>query len=300
MAEKHAAPAGKHAGQNRPASRGVPVIALVVACVVTLALGVFAGHYLLGGSGVGASTLSLNGRTTLSADELDSVVATYVFDGQEYDVTAREVLEEVQGGSSIPANEDGTYTVPSASDVLVYAQNKIILEDAESRGITVTDQEVDEFLAQTYGTSDLAAIAESFGVEEDVIRSMTRDSLIVSKLQSTLSDVEVPAEPTQPTEPEDGNEDAATSEYAEYVIDLLGDEWDSEANDWARTDGEYYDTLSGYEISNDSATYAAASAAYSIAQQNYSDAVEQVNTEYVNYMRTLLSRASIQIGSLAS
>ena len=99
--------------------------------------------------------------------------------------------------------------------------------------------------------------------------------------------------------PEEGAEDEPTADYAQYVIDLLGDEWDSDANDWARTDGTYYATLSGYEISNDAATYAAASAAYSVASSAYQDVTTQVQEEWSAYTDSLLSRATIQLGSLA-
>ena len=97
----------------------------------------------------------------------------------------------------------------------------------------------------------------------------------------------------------EGAEDEPTAEYAQYVIGLLGDEWDADANDWARTDGTYYATLSGYEISNDAATYAAASAAYSVASSVYEEAYNQVSEELFAYTDALLSKATIQIGSLA-
>ena len=138
MAEKNASTGGKHSSGKGAPSRGVPIPVMVVSCCATLAIGVVAGHFLLGG---GSGSISLNGVTSLSAGQLDNVVATYDYEGATHNVTAREVLEEVQGSSDIAANEDGTYDVPSASDVLVYAQNQIILADADARGITVTDED---------------------------------------------------------------------------------------------------------------------------------------------------------------
>lgn len=274
--------------------RELPTAAWVVIAVVALAIGVAAGHFLLGGAG----TISLNGRTTLSAGELDSTVATYTVDGRTVSVTAREVLEESSGDAELAANEDGTYDVPSASDVLTYAQNQIILADADARGLTATDDEVDEFVSTNLGT-DLATLATSWGIDEDAARSVVADAVTMRKLQDEVATTELPEQPTAPSEPAEGAEDEPTAEYAQYVIGLLGDEWDADANDWARTDGTYYATLSGYEISNDAATYAAASAAYSVASSAYQQAYNQVSEELSAYTDALLSKATIQIGSLA-
>ena len=281
--------------EKRAGLAALPVAGWVVICVALLIVGVLAGHFLLGGT----SGVSLNGRTALSAGELDSTIATYTFDGKTTNVTAREVLEEVQGSTTIPANEDGTYNVPSASDVLSYAQNEILLADAEARGLSVSDEEISEYASSSLGTDDLASIAEQAGMDEQAVKDVLRENLLANKLQQAVTTVTLPEQPSAPEEPADGEEDTATEEYASYVIALLGDEWDSEANDWARTDGTYYATLSGYEISNDAATYAAASAAYSVASSAYQDATTQIKEEWSAYTDSLLSRATIQLGSLA-
>ncbi len=281
--------------EKRAGLAALPVAGWVVICVALLIVGVLAGHFLLGGT----SGVSLNGRTALSAGELDSTIATYTFDGKTTNVTAREVLEEVQGSTAVPANDDGTYNVPSASDVLSYVQNEILLADAEARGLSVSDEEISEYASSSLGTDDLAAIAEQAGMDEQAVKDVLRENLLASKLQQAVATVTLPEQPTAPEEPADGEEDTATEEYASYVIALLGDEWDSEANDWARTDGTYYATLSGYEISNDAATYAAASAAYSVASSAYQDATTQISEEWAAYTDSLLSRATVQLGSLA-
>lgn len=284
----------KNVEKNAALRLELPTAAWVVIAVAALAIGVAAGHFLLGGVG----TVSLSGRTTLSAGELDSTIATYTVNGTTTPITAREVLEEASGSSSLTANEDGTYDVPSASSVLTYAQNQIILADAEARGLSATDEEIDEFVSTSLG-SDLSTLASSWGITEDEARSIVADAVTMRKLQDEVATVELPEQPTPPTEPAEGAEDTPTAEYAQYVISLLGDEWDSDANTWARTDGTYYATLSGYEISNDAATYAAASAAYSVASSVYEEAYAQVSEELGAYTDGLLSRATIQIGSLA-
>ena len=273
--------------------RALPTAAWVAIAAAALVVGVLAGHFLLGGAG----SVSLGGRTTLSAGELDSTIATYTVDGRTVGVTAREVLVEASGSSEISANEDGTYDVPSASTVLTYVQNQLILADAAARGLTATDEQIDEFVTGSMG-SDLATLAQSWGISEDEARAVVSDAVTMRNLQDEISTVELPEQPVAPAEPDEGAEDTPTAEYAQYVIGLLGDEWDSDANTWARTDGTYYATLSGYDISNDAATYAAASAAYSVATSVYQEAYATVSEELGAYTDSLLSRASIQIGSL--
>lgn len=288
--DKSLATGAERDGDDR---RALPTAAWVAIAAAALVVGVLAGHFLLGGAG----SVSLGGRTTLSAGELDSTIATYTVDGRTVGVTAREVLVEASGSSEISANEDGTYDVPSASTVLTYVQNQLILADAEARGLTATDEQIDEFVTGSMG-SDLATLAQSWGITEDEARAVVSDAVTMRNLQDEVSTVELPEQPVAPAEPDEGAEDTPTAEYAQYVIGLLGDEWDSDANTWARTDGTYYATLSGYDISNDSATYAAASAAYSVATSVYQEAYATVSEELGAYTDSLLSRASIQIGSL--
>ncbi|WP_346696706.1 hypothetical protein [Thermophilibacter mediterraneus] len=268
----------------------------VAVCVIALVAGVALGHFGLGG----ASTIALEGKTSLSSNELDSTIATYTFDGVTTNVTAREVI--TSGGSELDTalNDDGSYSVPAAANVLVYAQNEIILQDAERRGITASDDELSSYAEQTLGSSDIASIAESYGMDEESVRAMLEQRVLVEKLRDAVCETELPDQPSAPTEPEEGAEDTPTAEYASYIIALLGDEWDSETGTWARTDGSYYATLSSYEITADSATYAAAEAAYNIASSLYSEAYSQVSDEWQTYTRNLLSGATIQIGSLVA
>lgn len=294
--EKNDGPAGAEPESDRSEGgvRALPATAWIAIAVAALVVGVLIGRFLLGGTG----TISLAGRTTLSASELDSTIATYTTGGRTVPVTAREVLEDANGTTEITANEDGTYDVPSASTVLTYVQNQIILDDAASRGITASDEEIDEFVTSSFGT-DLATLASSWGISEDAARSMVADTVVMRKLQDQIVGTELPEVPAAPTEPTEGEEDTPTADYAQYVIGLLGDEWDADANDWARTDGTYYATLSGYDISNEAATYAAATAAYSVASSVYQEAYNEISAQLGAYTDNLLSNATIQLGSLA-
>ena len=293
-------PANDEPAEPEPVAehRTLPIPVWVAICVAALVVGVLGGYFLLGGAGAGS--VSLDGRTTLSAGELDSTIATYTYNGQRQNVTARDVLTAGGGEVEAAVNDDGTYSVPTASEILVYAQNMIILADAEDRGITATEEEVSDYAEQMMGSADLATIAELYGIDEQAVYDTFEQSVVVSKLRDAVCETELPAQPTEPAEPEEGAEDTPTADYASYIIALLGDEWDSEAGTWARTDGDYYATLSTYEITNDAATYAAAEAAYNVAYSAYSDASTKLTEEWTTYTGNLLSHATIQIGTLAA
>lgn len=286
----------KQADAPEKASRGISATVCVLIAVVALAVGVALGHFFMGGSG---SSISLNGRTTLSESELDSAIATYTFDGTSHKITARDVL--TFGGTELAANEDGTYSVPGAQSILNYAQTQIMLDDAAKRGITATDDDINEFIASSYGSDvDLETFASGMGMTEDAAREMLEYYVVISKLGEDVVSGQIPDMPVEPTAPEEGEEETPTAEYAEYIIGLVGDEWDADANTWASSDGDYYATLSSYEISNDSATYAAASAAYSVAYTKYQEAYNAAAEEQNAYTTDLFSRADIQIGTLLS
>lgn len=283
----------KVAGAKKPASTvGLPVF---IACVAAAAIvGVLCGHFLLGGG----SGFSLGGTTQLTADQLDTVIAEYTYDGKTEKVTARQVIAQ-NGSVESSANSDGSYNVPAATDVVSYARNQIVLSAADAQGITVSDDDVDAYANSMFGTTDYSTIASQYNIDEDTAKQTIKQSAVMSKLRDSVVTTTLPEQPTAPTAPADGAEDAPSADYAQYIIGLAGDEWDADNNTWKSSDGDYAKTLASYEITNDSATYAAAQAAYYVAQSKYSTASSQMSSEWTAYCNGLLSNASIQIGSLA-
>ena len=284
--------------------RGLGTPAWVAICVVVLVVGVLCGHPLLGGAGSGASAgVALSGKTTLSEQELDSTIATYTYNGQTTGITAREVIEQNWSGvEEPPANEDGTYNVPTANDVVTYAQNAVVLADAAAQGITVADDEVSAFAEQMFGTSDYATIASNCGIDEEIAKATIADSATMSKLRDSVVSTPLPDAPTAPTEPEEGAEDTPTAATMRATSSRRSSATSGTPRraPRARQDGDYYATLSSYEITNDSAAYAAAEAAYQVASNNYSEVATQVSEEWVAYTRNLLSNATVQVGSLVA
>lgn len=278
-------------------AQGSNLLATIITGIVCLAIGVVLGKFVLSGH----NTADPLNKVTLSESELDTVVATYTYGGEKHQVTARDVIEDA---SSLEAelNEDGTYALPTADNVLAYARNKIIIGEAESRGITVTDEDISAYAMEMLGTDDFAAIASTYGLSEDVAKRMLGESAMMKALRDQIladtSTVEMPANP--PAEPEDGNHDATSKEYADYVIALLGDEWDAENNTWARTDGQYYATLQTYPISNEEASYEAAQQAYYVAYMAYANATSNSSQAWTDFVNGLLGSASIEIATLCA
>ncbi|WP_322155923.1 hypothetical protein [Paratractidigestivibacter sp.] len=281
------------AGDEKPtAQQTVKLPVFIGVAVAALVIGLVVGAFAFG-----AKSVSLGGKTVLTSDQIDTVVATYSYNGKSYQITARDVLTQ-SGTLESVANDDGTYDVPAATDIVTYARTAAVVTAAENMGITASDDEVSSYAEEKFGSSDFSTIASTYSVDEDVAKEMIMDSCVMSKLRDEKVDVDLPDQPVAPTEPAEDATDTPTAEYASYIIGLAGDEWDSANNTWARTDGDYYAALSTYDITNDSATYAAAQAAYYVAYSDYSTAYSESTTAWSEYCNSILSNVSLSLGGL--
>ena len=266
-----------------------------VGAVVLFALGIVIGRFLLGGGG---ATGSLNGRTTLSEGELNTPIASYTYNGQTKEVTAREVIENTSGLDAAKQS-DGTYAVPAADKIIGYVRNALVVAEAQSQGISVSDQEVSDYMQTNFKTTDVSQVASAYKLSEDVAKKLINDAVIMKKYRDKVLTTKLPDAPQAPTAPEDGNSETTSQEYAQYIIGLAGDEWDATNNTWASQDGDYYKQLSAYSISKDSASYAAAQTAYQVAMSKYSAAASKASQEWSQKINEILGKASIAVYSLA-
>lgn len=269
-------------------------VGIAFACLV---VGVLCGHFLLG-SGLGAAG-GISGKITISEGELDRTVGSFTYKGQTTSVSARDVINSSSSLNSAKT-EDGSYRLPAADGVLSVARTKILLMDAESKGIQVSDEDVSAYAKQTLGSDDYSTIASGYGMDADAVKELLRQSAIMGKLREQVVSTQLPTSPKAPTAPAAGNETTATAEYARYIIALAGDEWDSSKNGWASTDSPYATALANYTVSNDSATYEAAQAAYYVAYQKYATAQSEVSTQWSNYVNGLFCNASVNVSSLVA
>lgn len=270
-----------------------PWLRLALVAVLALLVGFGAGFLVFRGL-----PGQVAGKTVLSEQELTAEVASYTYKGATHKVTAKEVLEN-SGTLESAKTEDGNYTIPAPTVVVSYIQNKIMLSVAAERGVTVSDDELNEFASKTFGTSDFAALASSYQVSEDTVKSALRDSAVMNKFRDMIVGEQLPAMPSAPNAPETGKEEEPDTQYAEYIATLAGDEWDAEKHTWKRTDGEYYKALSTYEIT-DKATYAAAQVAYNLASSKYSETYTSISKKWTTTTREIFSQSSVYLATLVS
>ena len=203
-----------HACKHKKTMIATFVVAVVIAAVV----GFFIGNGGFGGKGVGSATLT--------EDQLDSTVASYSYNGKKSDITAREAIESQYSLDTVK-DSDGNYTAPSADVILSYVRNQILLDAAEDEGITVSSKEMKQYAEDSIGTSDYKTRATQYGVSTDQAKQIVRQSATLQKLYKKQGGASSARMPTAPTEPADGNEETASKDYADYIINLAGDEWDS-------------------------------------------------------------------------
>lgn len=289
-----------------PAKQGLGQNAWIAIACAALVLGLLVGRFLLGGSGAAAAA-SLAGKTSVTEAELDKPIATVTYGGRTEDISIRDAILQ---GSSLEAvvDAEGNYQLPSADAAIAVARNLIIEREAENRGITVDDEALAKYAEQMLGSSDFASIAASYGMEEQAVIDLLRTSAITSQLHDDVVGTVTAVMPQAPTYPETAEgqeiseEDMTTpkAEYAEYIINLVGDEWDAKTGTWASTEGTYAVALAGYEITPEGATLEAAQAAYYVAYQLYAQSASAGSVQWNEFVNGLLSNADIHIYTLVS
>lgn len=249
--------------------------------------------YFLGSGGFGSKGVS---APVFAESELDATVATWKFKGASHKISAREAIESQYSLDSVK-DEDGNYPAPSADAVLSYVRNRILLEEASKQGIELSDEDLSSSAEASLGTSDFSAIADQYGVSEDQAKQIVCEQGTIQKLYQSVMD-DAPAMPKAPAEPESGDENEAKAEYAAYIIDLAGKEWDAEAGTWAKLDGAYATALAGEEITPESATYAQAQKAYAVAYQQYMLESQGANAKWTSYVNELFGEADVELFGL--
>ena len=262
-----------------------------------LAIGLCLGRFVLGGGIGGAGASSISGVTAVSEDHLDDVFATYFHNGQKGELTVRQVMDLV-GGTESMKNEEGNYTLPTAEYAISVARNVILLKEAESRGIKVTDEDMAAYAKKNFSTDDFDALSTNYGIDVDTVKKIIKEDCILNALREEVMGEELPEQPEAPTAPEEGKEAEANKDYADYIIKLAGDEWNAKKGKWADKDGDYATALKDAEFSADGATYEAATSAYYVAYQKFSEKQSELNTKWMDYSNELMSNASVEVNTL--
>lgn len=280
---------GEEDGPEPPARTVSAKVVVAVAAVLVVVAAI--GGYFFGSGGFGAKG---PGSASVAEGQLDAPVARYTYGGATKTLTVREVIEG-QYSLETAQDEDGNYSVPTADTTLADVRNRILLDEAASRGIEPDDDEIAEYAESTIGTSDYSEMSEQYGLSEEQAKTVVRDQLTLKMLYDEVVGEVSAAAPEAPDEPADGDASAASKEYADYIIALAGDEWDAEKGTWASEDGAFATALSGQDFSADSATYEQALTAYYTAYQKYSGVAAEANSAWREFCNTLFASADITL-----
>lgn len=232
------------------------------------------------------------GKYELSDSDLSTIVARYTYDGKTHDVTANEVL--VANGGAV-ANTDGSYSLPSAEEIVAYIRQQILSSELDKKGISVSDDETDAYATEAFGSSDYASLASGYNVTEDFLRSYMKTQARVQKAYQQISGTSDQTAPDMPTLQDGDDESTVRPEYAAYIIALAGDEWDSTSGTWKSSDGEYASALASYDVTADGASYQAAKAAYDVAYQDYVNAVSSGQSKWTDFTNSIYANTSFAV-----
>lgn len=281
----------KAAGKKSPfskeihASLGKIVVGGVIVAVAASGITAIATR----GSSVSGNAI---GKYELSDADLSTVVARYTYEGKTHDVTANEVLA-ANGGAV--ANTDGSYSLPSAEEIVAYIRQEILSSELDKKGISVSDDETDAYAEEAFGSSDYASLASSYNVTEDFLRSYMKTQARVQKAYQQISGTSDQTAPDMPTLQDGDDESSVRPEYAAYIIALAGDEWDSASGTWKSLDGEYASALASYDVTADGASYQAAKAAYDVAYQDYVNAVSSGQSKWTDFTNSIYASTSFAV-----
>ncbi len=235
----------------------------------------------------------------LAEDELDTVVGIYTYQGETYEITAREAIEDSVSLSSV-ANDDGTYEAPTADMILSYARNQILLSLADEAGITVSEDELLAYADENLGTDDLELIGLYYDMDADQVHEIIWESAMAAKLRDEVVGT-IDTAPLAPMAPSTSEEaETPSEEYADYIIELVGDAWDAEAQEWTDENNIYCLALASGDFDGETATYTDAQTAYYLAYTLYQQELSDQYDAWIAYMNTYLGEATITIGTLRS
>lgn len=282
-----------------PRSRDISV--KIGIAVVACAIGLGIGHFAVPSS----IDIQATNAVEMSENDVDKVnIASYTFDGNTYSVTAKDVYES-NGTLETSKNDDGTYSVPASTDVLAYIRSEVVKKQAEKEGLTATDEEMDTYAKETLQTDetpDYDTLAQQYGMDVDTLKQQIRDAATMDKLRTNhAGDSSDLTAPTAPTAPSDGSDDASSKEYADYIINLAGDQWDADANDgkggWKDENSSYAQACSNTTVTNSSATYQAAQAVYYVAYADYQSKTSSQDDAWTDYLNGIFDKVTIELGN---
>ena len=292
---KAASPASATTRSVTARSLILPVIGIAVGLVVAAACGFAVGK-------VTAPTVGTTavGKVTVTASELDTVIGTYSSPMASGDITIRDIMESISSPDAY-VNNDGEYRMPPVDSMMGLVRTRIISEAATKEGISVTDEDIEAYSHKMLGDEiGIKEAAKNYSMTEDAVKRMMRDNILAERLREKVAGKATKSDIQSPDAPSDDSEEAKKAimkKYADYIIKLVGDEWDLSTGSWKDEHGAYAQALKNKDFSNDGASYEAAEAAYYVAYSDYSAEQSQIEKKWNAYENDLMKDVIMQLNT---
>lgn len=174
----------------------------------------------------------------------------------------------------------------------------MLADEAKAAGITATDEAVTGYIEANYPGDSASDAAEQLGITEAVLREQAAAALLIDGLRDHVlaqsgADSENKTEIEAPALDLSSDPDAPNATHGAYIVKLLGDAWDADADAWATAEGPFYEALSGEEFTSESATYEQARLAYDAARASRSESQAADSDAWGDYRADVMSRITM-------
>ena len=263
------------------------IISLIISICLSIFITFLTCFNLFGGG--------IQGKTYVQESELSStVVGTYFYNGMHtvnaYDVlTYWDILEDAK-------QDNGSYMLPSATDVTDYIKNQVLLDVARNdEHLIVSDADYEVSMILTGLTTDIGEIANTYDVSKDFAKTLIDEFALSRELEDKVVTDAFSDAKSQPQEPSSGDIHEQSQDYASYIIDLVGDAWDSSKGSWSSNGSaeDYENALSPIPFDGNAASYVQALTAYRVYCDNLLSSTQEGNKAWSDFQDNIFGHLAL-------
>lgn len=277
--------------------RKLPKVVSSKVCAI-VAAGMLGVGLLVGGAVVsGSSSVKSVSVVSVDKDSLGDSVCRVSWRGHSEDLTVEDVL--LANGSALSSSGADSYEVPSTETIVAVARSRVLAMAAAEEGISVTDEDVKNYVIDTLNVPDIKSATDTYGMTEDELVRLARNSVITDRLREHVLEkngVTSSEPPVAPEPPAKGAEGKPSKAYYDYIVGLVGKDGVSESGEV--TDKEYASVLKGMTVNaKDGATFEAAQLAYDVALKSYASNMPSEDV-WSDYRKDILKDGAIEVRTL--
>lgn len=260
------------------------------AAAVALAVGLVIGKFAFGAS---IGNVTETKAVTVSPDRGNEIVATYTYKGTAHTIALEDMFAYTGAASS--AADSSAYAMPTTEQIVSYAREQILQDEAKNAGISVSDEEKLAYIKENWGSESMEDFATSQGRTVEDVDNLITLTLTNQKLFEQVAG-KIDEMPAYPDSPEGGDEaaDEKVEAYATYINDTVGDEFKD--GKWADPEGDLATALPEYD--GKTASYNDALAIYQVFYARNSESTNEAYSKWQTYNNEMLKDGSITIGTL--